>query len=76
VNHAGGVCPVRPETMVIIRYANGICAGASPRDGIKAAPIMASQRKWDWRKDRRQPLPFDITDYWLAEEVPAERLAA
>jgi len=76
MKHTGGVSPVRPETMVIVRYANGQCAGASARDGIKAEPIAAGSRKWDWRKDRRHPNDWDITDYWLAEDVPAERLAA
>lgn len=77
MKHNGGACPVDPDTMVIVRYHNGLCAGASPRDGIKATPIAAKERVWNWRtKTNRYPDDFDITDYWLAEDVPAERLAA
>ena len=77
MKHAGGPCPVDPETMVIVRYNNGLCAGASQRDGIKAAPIMAKERKWDWRsKTKRYPDDFDIVAYWLAEWVPEEQRVA
>jgi len=68
--------PVDPETMVIVRYHNGLCAGTSQRDGIKATPIMAKDRKWDWRKAHRNPEAYDIVAYWLAEWVPEEHRVA
>ena len=76
MKHTGGICPVDPDTMVIVRYHNGQCAGASSRDGIKAESIVVKERVWNWRKLRRNPEPFDIVAYWLAEWVPDEKRMA
>jgi hypothetical protein len=75
MKHNGGPIPCDPDDQVVVKYHNGNLSGASLRDGITAAPIRAGDRKWNWRADRRNPLPFDIVEWWPLEAV-AERLAA